>query len=101
VPCRRRRLQHDGLRKVQAVEFDALLGGQIFLGSESIVKESFSDAQNRPGAAMGFGVSATGATHNDPDPGSGDAIVHNIPTITTVKSFGFILEPHELLNPFS
>jgi hypothetical protein len=74
--------------------------GQVLLGRESMVKESFSDAQMSPGAAMGIDLSATGATHNDPDPCSGDSVGHNIATIMIAKSFGFILEPHELLILF-
>jgi hypothetical protein len=75
------------------------LVGQVFLGCESMLKESFSDAQmDNPAAAMGIGFSATGATHNDPDPGLDDTAGDNIPRITIVKSFGFIFEPRALLN---
>jgi hypothetical protein len=45
---------------------------------------------------MGIGFTATGATHNDPDPGAGNPAEHDIPTIKIAKSIGFILEPHEL-----
>jgi hypothetical protein len=73
------------------------LMGQVFLGFESMLKESFSDAQMSPGAAMGIGFSATGATHNDPDPGLDGTVGHKIPAITIAKSFGFILGPCTVL----
>jgi hypothetical protein len=77
------------------------LVGQVILGCESMLKESFSDAQMSPGAASGIGLAAMGATHIDPDPGSGDPAGHNIPTIKIAKSIRFILEPHELFILFS
>ncbi len=75
--------------------------GQALLGSESMVKESFSDAQMSPGAAMGIGLSATGATHKDPDGGSVDSVGHSIARTAIAKEFGFIFEPHEMFNLFS
>jgi hypothetical protein len=73
--------------------------GQLLLGSESMLNESFPDSQMRPGTAMGIGFSGMAATHNVPDEGSADKAEHSTDTITKAKNFSFVFSL-TTINPF-